>query len=259
MVQFENSDKGKVALVTGGGIRIGREISLKLAGAGYAVAIHARQPGIGPSETAALIDQNGGTAFLVYGDLGNSADVEQLCPQVTKALGPVALLVNNASTFERDDLVSLDWGLWEKHFAVNLAAPSFLIRDMARMLPHNCTGAVVNIIDQRVWKLTPEYTSYTLTKAALWSATRTFAQALAPRIRVNAVGPGPTLPNVRQRPEDFATQVAALPLERQSLPEEVAAAVLYLATAESVTGQMIAVDGGQHLAWKTPDAFGVDG
>lgn len=259
MVLVGNSDKAKVALVTGGGVRIGREISLKLAGAGYAVAIHSRRPGPGPSETAMLIEQNGGQAALVYGDLGNATEVEQLWPQVTNALGPATLLVNNASTFERDDLFSLERILWEKHFGVNLAAPSFLIRDMARMLPRDRMGAVVNIIDQRVWKLTPEYTSYTLTKAALWSATRTFAQALAPRIRVNAVGPGPTLPNVRQRPEDFAAQVAALPLERQSLPEEVAAAVLYLAAAESVTGQMIAVDGGQHLAWKTPDAYGVDG
>lgn len=259
MALAEENGAAPVALVTGGGVRIGREISLRLAAAGYAVAIHARQPGPGPSETAREIEQNGGRAIIVCGDLGNPAEIETLWPQVTKTLGPVTLLVNNASTFERDDLVSLDWTLWDRHFAVNLAAPSFLVRDMARVLPAGCKGAVVNIIDQRVWKPTPEYTSYTLTKAALWFATRTFAQALAPRIRVNAVGPGPTLPNVRQRPEDFATQVAAVPLERQSLPREIAEAVLYLATAESVTGQMIAVDGGQHLAWKTPDAYGIDG
>lgn len=259
MTVDDSSYLPQVALVTGGGVRIGREISLRLAAAGYAVAIHSRQPGPEPFETARIIEQNGGRAVVVCGDLGNPADIEGLCPQVTETLGPTTLLVNNASTFERDDLTSLERALWDRHFAVNLAAPSFLVRDMARFLPEGRKGAVVNIIDQRVWKPTPEYTSYTLTKAALWFATRTFAQALAPRIRVNAVGPGPTLPNVRQRPEDFATQVAAVPLERQSLPQEVAEAVLYLATAESVTGQMIAVDGGQHLAWKTPDAYGIDG
>jgi NAD(P)-dependent dehydrogenase (short-subunit alcohol dehydrogenase family) len=169
------------------------------------------------------------------------------------ALGPVRLLVNSASAFERDAFADLDPERWERHFAVNLRAPVFLAREVARRLPEGAEGAVVHILDQRVWKPTPQFFSYTLAKAALWTATRTMAQALAPRMRVNAVGPGPTLPSPRQNLEDFQRQSAALPLGRGPTPDDIADAVAYLARARSVTGQMIAVDGGQHLAWETPD------
>ena len=178
-------------------------------------------------------------------------------PECSDELGPVTLLVNNASLFEPDGIESLAPELWERHFAVNLRAPAFLTRDFARQLPEGEEGAVVNIVDQRVWKLNPQFFSYTLSKAALLTATRTIAQALAPRIRVNAVGPGPTLTSSRQSAEDFSRQGEALPLRRHPTPEDIADAVVFLARARSVTGQMLAVDGGQHLAWETPDVLAV--
>jgi NAD(P)-dependent dehydrogenase (short-subunit alcohol dehydrogenase family) len=169
----------------------------------------------------------------------------------------LTLLVNNASLFEPDEVQSLHAALWERHFAVNLRAPAFLTRDFAHQVPDGQEGAVVNIIDQRVWKPNPQFFSYTLSKSALLTATRTMAQALAPRIRVNAIGPGPTLTSSRQSDGDFARQGEALPLRRPSTPEDIAEAVAFLAKARSVTGQMLAVDGGQHLAWETPDVLAV--
>jgi NAD(P)-dependent dehydrogenase (short-subunit alcohol dehydrogenase family) len=247
----------KVALVTGGAKRIGRAISLRLGRAGYAVAIHGR----GPSEEAEALrvelTANGGLAAIVTGDLADPAAVDRLIPQAREALGPVKLLVNNASVFLPDDVRRLDLATWERHFAVNLRAPTFLAAVFAAQVPPEAEGAVVNILDQRVWRPTPQFFSYTLTKAALHTATKTMAQALAPRIRVNAVGPGPTLMSTRQTPEDFARQVAALPLGTGPTPDDIAEAVLMLANARTVTGQMIAPDSGQHLAWETPDVVGV--
>ncbi|MBY5775427.1 SDR family oxidoreductase [Rhizobium leguminosarum] len=246
-----------VALVTGGAVRIGRAISEKLAASGYAVAVHVRAMNASATDFVTSIAAAGGDAILVDGDLSDQSTVETLVERASAELGPVTLLVNNASKFDPDDVLSLDSDLWEAHFAINLRAPAFLTRDMARQLPAHQVGAVVNIIDQRIWKLTPQFASYTLAKTALWAATRTFAQALAPRIRVNAVGPGPTLSNARQHPDDFARQSSGVLLGRGGSPAEIADAVIYLARAESVTGQMIAVDGGQHLAWQTPDVNGV--
>lgn len=243
--------------MTGGARRIGRAIAERLARAGYAVAIHCRRSGREADDLKEAIAAGGGRAAVVTADLADAAAVEALMEAARRAIGPVTLLVNNASEFEADALQSLDLLQWERHFAINLRAPIFLTRDFARQLPDGTEGAVVNIIDQRVLKLTPQFFSYTLTKAALLTGTRTLAQALAPRVRVNAVGPGPTLASARQGPADFARQSAAVPLGRGATPEEVADAVLYLAQARGVTGQMIAVDGGQHLAWRTPDVCGL--
>jgi NAD(P)-dependent dehydrogenase (short-subunit alcohol dehydrogenase family) len=246
-----------VALVTGGAKRIGRAISLRLAQAGYAVAVHCRRSRAEASDLAAAITADGGRAAVVAADLADAGALAGLLPQAAAALGPLTLLVNNASVFEADELDSLEADLWDRHFAVNLRAAVFLARDFARQLPAAGEGTVVNIIDQRVWKLNPQFFSYTLSKAALFTATRTMAQALAPRIRVNAVGPGPTLTSPRQSEDDFARQAGALPLGHGPTPEDIAEAVAYLAGARSVTGQMLAVDGGQHLAWQTPDIVGV--
>jgi NAD(P)-dependent dehydrogenase (short-subunit alcohol dehydrogenase family) len=246
----------KVALVTGGAKRIGRAISLRLGRAGYAVAIHGREPSA-EAETLRAELAAGGGAAIVTGDLADAAAVDRLIPQAREALGPVTLLVNNASVFLPDDVRGLDPAVWEHHFAVNLRAPVFLAGAFAAQVPPEGEGAVVNILDQRVWKLTPQFFSYTLAKAALHTATITMAQALAPRVRVNAVGPGPTLMSARQDPEAFARQTAALPLGTGPAPEDIAEAVLMLAEARTVTGQMIAPDGGQHLAWQTPDVVGV--
>lgn len=248
----------KNVLVTGGAQRIGRSIVERLAREGYGVAIHCRRSTDAADEMAARIRSAGGVAAVVQGDLADASAVDRLTDDAVKALGsPLTLLVNNASEFEPDEIETLSQDRWDRHFAVNLRAPAFLARDFARQLPPDAQGAIVNIVDQRVWKLTPQFFSYTLTKAALFTATQTMAQALAPRIRVNAIGPGPTLANERQGDEDFAKQSGAVLLGRGGTPEEIADAVVYLAGARSVTGQMIAVDGGQHLAWETPDVAGI--
>jgi NAD(P)-dependent dehydrogenase (short-subunit alcohol dehydrogenase family) len=246
-----------VALVTGAATRIGRAIAERLAAAGYAIAIHCHRSQPEAAQLASAIADAGGRAAVVVADLADLAALDTLIGASAAALGPVTLLVNNASRFEPDSLTTLEPELWERHFAVNLRAPLFLARDMAAALPAAAEGAVVNILDQRVWKPTPHFFSYALTRSALYAATRTMAQALAPRIRVNAVGPGPTLPNARQAEEDFRRQGAAVLLGRGPAPAEIADAVLFLAQARSITGQMIAVDGGQHLAWQTPDVVGI--
>jgi NAD(P)-dependent dehydrogenase (short-subunit alcohol dehydrogenase family) len=246
-----------VALVTGGAKRIGRAIAMRLADEGYAVAVHCRRSRGEAEEVKAAIEKGSGRATVVTADLADMDDASALIGKATKALGPLTLLVNNASLFEPDEVQNLDPALWDRHFAINLRAPAVLARDFARQLPDGQDGAVVNIIDQRVWKLNPRFFSYTLSKSALLTATRTMAQALAPRVRVNAVGPGPTLTSSRQSPQDFARQGEALPLRQHPKPENIAEAVVFLAKARSVTGQMLAVDGGQHLAWETPDVLAV--
>lgn len=243
----------EVALVTGGARRIGRAIVERLAEAGYAVAIHCGSARAEAEALAAGIKQRGGRAAVVSAELADPADVDALLPAAEAALGPVTLLVNNASSFLVDDVTSIDVPTWNRQFSINLRAPSVLAGALANRLPEGRHGAIVNIIDQRVWKLTPQYYSYTLTKAALLTATKTMAQALAPRIRVNAVGPGPTLPNPHDGAEAMEQEAAATLLRRRIDAREIAEAVLYLAQARSVTGQMIAVDAGQHLGWRTPD------
>jgi NAD(P)-dependent dehydrogenase (short-subunit alcohol dehydrogenase family) len=245
----------RTALVTGGARRIGEAIVKRLAAEGWAVAIHCHRSGHEAKALARAIQAAGGRAAIIEADLADAAAVSSIIAQAGAALGPVTVLVNNASVFEPDDIFSLEETVWERHLGVNLRAPVFLARDFAAQLPDGVEGAIVNVIDQRVWKPTPHFLSYTLSKSALFTATQTMAQALAPRIRVNAVGPGPTLASSRQRRDDFARQGASVPLGQGPNPEEIAEAVLFLATARSVTGQMIAVDGGQHLAWQTPDVL----
>jgi NAD(P)-dependent dehydrogenase (short-subunit alcohol dehydrogenase family) len=248
------------ALVTGGAQRIGREIVRALARRGFAVAVHARHSRREADDLCAEITKAGGKAVAVYGDLADHDAVSRLVPDAVAALGPLSLLVNNACEFEPDAIGDLDRARFDRHFAVNLRAPLFLSQAFARQIPEGegRDAAVINLTDQRVFKLTPKFLSYTLTKSALETATTTLAQALAPRVRVNAVAPGPTLASARQDPAAFAQQVAALPLKRGPTPQDVADAVLYLAEAKSVTGATIVVDGGQHLAWSTSDTAGVE-
>jgi NAD(P)-dependent dehydrogenase (short-subunit alcohol dehydrogenase family) len=244
---------GQVALVTGGAKRVGRAICLRLAEAGYAVAIHCNESVAEAEALAGMITAAGGHAAVISADLVDPGSVEGILPAAAAELGPVTLLVNNASMFAKDSLTSLDVATWNRQFSVNIRAPSVLAGLMAKTLPEGMDGAIINILDQRVWKLTPEYYSYTLSKAAMWTATRTMAQALAPRIRVNAVGPGPTVANVHDGEALFLKEASGTLLGHAVAPEEIADAVLYLARARSITGQMLAVDSGQHLGWKTPD------
>lgn len=248
---------GPVALVTGGGKRLGAAIARDLAAHGFAVAIHCNRSRRAADDLAQTIAVEGGRAAVFAADLSDMAGTAALADVVAGELGPVRLLVNNASAFEDDSAATPDWKKWERHFALHLKAPVALASRMAAGLPAGETGLVVNMIDQRVWKLTPQFFSYTLSKSALWTATRTMAQALAPHIRVNAIGPGPTLKNERQNDADFAAQAAALPLGQGPLLTEFGATIRYLWQTPSITGQMIALDGGQHLAWQTADVTGM--
>lgn len=241
------------AFVTGAGKRIGRAIALKLAAQGYRVAAHFHESREHAQSVCDQIVASGGQAVPLACDLANAAALVNCLDDAVSSLGPLTCLVNNASVFAPDRFETMRDADWERHFAVNVKAPLFLAQAFATMLPPQQCGCIVNIIDQRVWKLTPQYYSYTLSKATLWTATKTMAQALAPRIRVNAVGPGPTLPSIHQSDRDFIAQYDATPLRRATTPEEIADAVLFLVSAPAITGQMIALDSGQHLAWQTPD------
>ncbi len=239
------------ALVTGGGKRIGRAICLELASAGFDVAIHHRHSDDEAAEVARAVEALGRRAVTLSADLADAVATHDLVGRAAEALGPLSVLVNNASVFADDRLDTITGETWSAHLDVNLRAPVLLAQVFARQAPDG--SAIVNILDQRVLKPDPRFFSYGLSKSALWFATRTMAQALAPRIRVNGVGPGPTLPSVHQTPDDFAAEAGATLLERPGSPEAVARTVRWLVDAELVTGQMIAVDGGQHLAWRTPD------
>jgi NAD(P)-dependent dehydrogenase (short-subunit alcohol dehydrogenase family) len=248
----------RAALVTGAARRIGRAIALALADAGYAVAIHANRAGAEAETLRAGIAAKGGRAAVLRADLADHAAVTALVPAAAAALGPLTLLVNNAAMFERDEIGGLDPALFDRQFAVDLRAPLFLSEAFAAQALAGSDASIVNMLDQRVFKPTPQFVSYALAKSALHAATRMLAQALAPNVRVNAVAPGPTFASARQRPEDFAAQAAAMPLGHGPAPEEIAAAVVFLASARSVTGQTLAVDGGQHIVWQTPDVGGVE-
>jgi NAD(P)-dependent dehydrogenase (short-subunit alcohol dehydrogenase family) len=244
------------ALVTGGGRRIGRAIGLTLARAGFDVAIHYRSDAQEAEAVAAEIRALGRRAILVQADLTDEAQVRALVPAAVAGVGPLAVLVNNASVFEDDRLGALDRQSWDRHLETNLRAPIVLAETFAAQAPDG--SAIVNLLDQRVLKPDPRFFTYALTRNALWWATRTMAQSLAPRIRVNGVGPGPTLASIHQTPEEFAAEAAGTLLQRPANPEAVAEAVRWLVDADLVTGQMIAVDAGQHLAWQTPDIVDLD-
>ncbi len=247
----------RAALVTGAVRRIGRAIVLALAEDGWAVAIHHHRSDDDAAGLVREIDMRGGRAVALRGDLADAADLAALVPQAATALGPLSLLVNNASIFEEDEAATMTEASWDAHMDANLKAPAFLSQAFAVQLPKGVAGNIVNIIDQRVWRPTPRFLSYTLSKMALWDLTRLLAVSLAPRIRVNGVGPGPTLANPRQSQADFARQTAATILGRGTTPEEICDAIRFILAAPAMTGQMIALDGGQHLAWETPDVIGI--
>ncbi len=239
----------RAALVTGGAKRLGRAMALALAEAGFDVAIHYAASAEEAEATARDIRALGRRAATLRADLGREEEVARLAPDATAALGPLGVLVNNASTFERDEWDDATRDSWDRHMEPNLRAPFVLTQAFARALPKGRDGVVVNMLDQRVWSLTPHFVSYTVSKAGLWAMTQSLALALAPRIRVNAIGPGPALPSPRQTPEQFARQCQSVPLRHGTSPEEVARALLAILALPSMTGQMIALDGGQHMQW----------
>ncbi len=241
------------ALVTGAARRIGRAIALDLARSGWRVAVHYRRSAErGPSARARNRDA-GGKAAAIPADLASPGDVRDLVPRCCEAIGAPTCLVNNASEFIVDSLATATMETWDTHLDINLKAPVFLAQALVAHLPEGATGNVINIIDQRVWRLTPDFFTYTISKAGLWTATRTLAQALAPRVRVNAVGPGPVLKSIHQTESDFAAEVRSTLLKRGPTPAEIAAAVRFILDAPAMTGQMIVLDGGQHLTWGGPE------
>jgi NAD(P)-dependent dehydrogenase (short-subunit alcohol dehydrogenase family) len=242
----------KAALVTGAAKRIGRAIARDLADHGWAMAVHYRNSASEAAELVREIESAGGRAIALQADLAHEADTQALIARAVEALGPLTCLVNSASLFEMDKIETVTRASWDAHIETNLRAPLVLSQGFAAQLPAGAQGNIVNMLDQRVWNLTPYFLSYTVAKMGLWTLTQTLALALAPRIRVNDIGPGPTLPSPRQSPEQFAEQFRAMPLGRGTTTEEICAAIQFILSAPAMTGQMIALDGGQHLGWAQP-------
>ncbi|HWB46624.1 MAG TPA: SDR family oxidoreductase [Hyphomicrobiaceae bacterium] len=238
----------ETVLITGAARRIGRTLALDFAARGWRVGLHCRTAADADG-LAKDIGAAGGICAVLDADLAQISQVRDLVPRCAAALGPPTCLINNAATFAFDDIATLDPAAWDAQLAVNLKAPVFLAQALAAHLPAGAAGNIINMIDQRVLKPTPLFFSYGASKAALWSVTRTLAQALAPRIRVNAIGPGPALRSAYQTEEEFRRQCEATILGRGTSPQEIAAAVRFILDAPALTGQMIALDGGQHLAW----------
>lgn len=245
----------KTALVTGSAKRIGAAIVKDLAANGFNVAVHSVSSHDAAEGLCEIALKQGVKACSVSGDLTDAKSTRQVFANAANALGPIDLLVNNASIFEDDTAHEFDGQTWDNHFAIHLKAPAILAAEMMKQSINN--GLIVNMIDQRVKRLNPNFFSYTLSKSALWTATQTMAQSFAPQVRVNAIGPGPTLQNERQNPDDFNKQVQGILLKRGPELEEFGRTIRYLYDTPSITGQLFALDGGQHLAWETPDVAGI--
>lgn len=248
----------RTALVTGGARRIGRAIVEDLADHGWAVAIHSYCSQDEARSLAGAIIARGGRAAVVATDLAGPDCAAALLSEARAAVGPIGCLVNNAAMFEDDSFATMDAAGLDHHLKINLTTPLLVAQAFAAGLGEAEHGLIVNMIDQRVWKPTPQHFSYSVAKAGLWAATRTMAQALAPRVRVVGIGPGPTLPSARQSEADFHRQSQALLLGAGPELGEFGRTVRFLAETPSITGQMIALDGGQHLAWQTPDVLDVN-
>jgi len=239
----------KTVLITGAVRRIGRTLAEHLARDGWTVGIHFHGASTEADAVVEGIKRAGGQAAAVAADLADAKAVDTLIARTVAVLGPLGALINNASIFERDEIGGITAQSWDSHLDINLRAPLFLSQAFAAQVPGPGRGAIINILDERVWSLTPHFVSYTVSKAGLWTLTQTLALALAPRIRVNGIGPGPTLPSPRQSQAQFDAQAQSMPLGHGTTPGEIADAARYILAAPSMTGQMIALDGGQHLAW----------
>jgi NAD(P)-dependent dehydrogenase (short-subunit alcohol dehydrogenase family) len=247
----------QTALITGAAKRIGRQLALDLADAGFDIAVHYNASLPEAEDVAQIVRSKGRKAVVVQGDLSEIEAPEAIMVAAHGGLGPLGLLINNASIFEPDEAGSITPQSWAKHQDTNLRAPILLAQAFAKQLPAGAYGNIINIIDQRVWKLNPRFFSYTMSKTGLWTATRTLAQALAPHIRVNAIGPGPALPSARMDQAEFDKQAGLTLLGRGTSPEEISAVTRFILSQPALTGQMIALDGGQHLVWQTPDIIEV--
>lgn len=238
-----------VALITGAADRIGAAIASALANDGYKTIIHYNSSGTKADALSAQINAAGGTAATASANLLVRGDRDTLIERASQLFGPIDILINNASIFQPDSIEELSAELWQKHFSIHAETPVFLASAFAKQLGEGRHGNIINMIDQRVWALKPTFFSYTLSKSALWTATQTMAQSLAPHVRVNAIGPGPTIKNIHQNQSDFEQEITALPLKVGPQLEEICNAVRFILSAPSMTGQMVALDGGEHLKW----------
>ncbi len=241
--------QARTVLITGSARRIGRAIAINMARDDWSVGVHYHGSRDAADALVSELQLLGANVAAIGCDLTQTADVATLIPRCSEALGPISCLINNASEFRFDTIATLDATGWDRHQAVNVKAPILLSQHFAAQLPLDQHGHIINIIDQRAWAPTPDFFSYTVSKSALWTATRMLAQALSPRIRVNAIGPGPVLQGPHQSTADFEAEAAATPLQRSTSPAEIADAVRFIIDAPAMTGQMIALDGGQHLRW----------
>ncbi len=248
--------KGAV-LITGAAKRIGGQLAIDLAADGYDIALHFHHSRTEAQALAKEIQALGRKVALLQGDLADADIGERLVGEAKAQLKSLSVLINNASIFEEDEVGEVSTASWGRHMDINLRAPVMLAQAFAKALSKKAQGNIINIVDQRVWKLNPRFFSYTLSKSGLWTATRTLAQALAPRIRVNAIGPGPALPSARMSKADFARQESLTLLKRGTTPSEISAAAKFILSQPALTGQMIALDGGQHLLWQTKDVVEV--
>lgn len=244
----------KNALITGAAKRIGRSIAVGLARAGWNVAVHYRSSGDEAEAFLSELEEHGVRVVSLAADLRHEAEVLSLFDEASNALGPITALINNASIFEEDTAETVTRDAWDRHMEINLRAPFVLSQQLAARLPENELGSIINIIDQRVWNPTPEFTSYTLSKMGLWGATQVLAKSYAPRVRVNAIGPGPTLQSIHQTEDEFAAEVDLVPLKRDVTPDDISRGVNFILDSPTMTGQMIALDSGQHMGWMTEPA-----
>jgi NAD(P)-dependent dehydrogenase (short-subunit alcohol dehydrogenase family) len=255
------------ALVTGAARRIGRAIARDLADHGWDVAVHHHTAADEARQLVHQIEASGRRAVALQADLAQEAEAAGLVARASERLGPISLLVNNAAIFEHDLPLTADAASWQRHMAINLRAPLVLTQGLLAQLAardgeeagHGAEANIINLIDQRVLNLTPQYTSYTVSKAGLWTLTRHLALALAPRVRVNAIGPGIVLPPSGASEESMDAMRRAMPLRRGAGVEEICACVRFILATPSLTGQMIALDGGQHLGWLQPHQTGPKG
>ncbi len=245
------SERKGSALVTGAGVRIGRAIAIDLATHGYDVAVHYNTSSEGAADTSREIEKAGRRALPLQADLADGKACLDLVSRAREGIGDLNVLVNNASIFRRDVVEDLTIESWNENLDVNLRAPMLLMQAFAQALPADRKGNIVNIIDQKVWRLTPFYLSYTVAKAGLWTLTRTMAQALAPNVRVNAIGPGPVMANTEMTAAEFEVRWQSMPLERGASPTDLCNGIRYLLSADAMTGQMLALDGGQHLIYSS--------
>ena len=245
----------KKIIITGAAARIGASIAKKLSGLGVEIVIHYNKSKTNAEKLQRELIKNKTKVYLVKGDLSKEKDLKKIIKFAKSKMKYFDCLINNASLFENDNLKNLTSKSWDNHLNINLKAPAFLTKEFAKNIKGK-NNNIINIIDQRIFKLTPFFTSYTLSKTGLYTLTKTSAMSLAPNIRVNGIAPGPTIKNKRQTDKHFKKQYLATPLKQQVDVNEICNAVDFFIKNGSITGQVLAIDSGQNLNWQTPDIMG---